>query len=101
VELFAPGIGVNTKVCFSYIAKWKLAIAAWSQSAPITSLRLTSFAWVWVRIGHFFPIRVALFKRRPDWDITTPEMKAAWQEGRKEPFYPYGKTFAETIREQE
>jgi len=28
-------------------------------------------------------------------------MKTAWQEGRKEGFYPYGKTFAETIREQE
>jgi hypothetical protein len=25
---------------------------------------------------------------RPDWDITTPELKAAWQQGRKELFYP-------------
>ena len=38
---------------------------------------------------------------RPDWDITTPEMKAAWQEGRKELFYPYGKTYAQTIGEQD
>jgi hypothetical protein len=37
---------------------------------------------------------------RPDWDITTPEMKATWQQGRKELFYPYGKTFAQSIREQ-
>jgi peroxiredoxin len=46
-------------------------------------------------------LRVVLKKCRPDWDITTPEMKTAWQEGRKEVFYPYGKTFAETIREQD
>ena len=36
-------------------------------------------------------------KCRPDWDITTPEMKAAWKEGRKELFYPYGKTYAQTL----
>ena len=46
-------------------------------------------------------LRAVLKKCRPDWDITTPEMKTAWQEGRKELFYPYGKTFAETIREED
>ena len=30
------------------------------------------------------------------WDITTPEMKQAWQEGRKDMFYPYGcRTYAQ------
>jgi len=28
-------------------------------------------------------------------------MKRAWQEGRKELFYPYGKTYAQTIHEQD
>jgi peroxiredoxin len=46
-------------------------------------------------------LRAVLKKCRPDWDITTPEMKAAWQEGRKELFYPYGKTFAQTLGEQD
>src|SRR5262249_35858968 len=46
-------------------------------------------------------LRAMLKKCRPDWDITMPELKAAWQGGRKELFYPYGKTFAETIREQD
>jgi peroxiredoxin len=46
-------------------------------------------------------LRAVLKKCRPDWDIETPEMKAAWQKGRKELFYPYGKTFAQSIREQE
>jgi peroxiredoxin len=36
-------------------------------------------------------------RREPEmpagWDITTPELKAAWQQGRKELFYPYGKTY--------
>jgi AhpC/TSA family len=46
-------------------------------------------------------MRVVTRKCRPDWDITTPEMKAAWQQGRKDLFYPYGKTYAQTIAEQE
>jgi len=46
-------------------------------------------------------LRAVLKKCRPDWDISAPEMKTAWQQGRKEVFYPYGKTFVETIREQE
>jgi hypothetical protein len=45
--------------------------------------------------------RAVTQKCRPDWDITTPEMKAAWKEGRKELFYPYGKTYAQTLGEQD
>jgi peroxiredoxin len=40
-------------------------------------------------------------KCRPDWDITVPEMKAAWEQGRRELFYPYRKHYAQTISEQE
>ena len=36
-------------------------------------------------------LRVVLKKCRPDWDITSAELKAAWEQGRKESFYPYGK----------
>jgi peroxiredoxin len=46
-------------------------------------------------------LRVVLKKCRPDWDITKPELKAAWKEGRKELFYPYGKSYAQTIGEQD
>jgi pimeloyl-ACP methyl ester carboxylesterase/peroxiredoxin len=63
-------------------------------------------------IGHWFfdrptvedlrqDLRTVIRKCRPDWDITAPEMKAAWQQGRKELFYPYGKNYAQTISEQE
>jgi hypothetical protein len=44
---------------------------------------------------------VVLKKCRPDWDITTPEMRAAWKQGRKDLFYPYGKTFVQTLGEQD
>jgi len=40
-------------------------------------------------------------KCRPDWDITKPELRAAWQQGRKNLFYPYGKTYAQTLGEQD
>jgi len=45
-------------------------------------------------------LRVVSRKCRPDWDITTPDLKVAWQQGRKNLFYPYGKTFAQTLGEQ-
>jgi len=44
-------------------------------------------------------LRAVLKKCRPDWDITTPELKAAWQEGRKDLFYPYGRTYKQTLGE--
>ncbi|GLS21055.1 hypothetical protein GCM10007874_40720 [Labrys miyagiensis] len=46
-------------------------------------------------------MRAVSMKCRTDWDITTPELRAAWQAGRKEPFYPYEKTRAQTLREPE
>jgi peroxiredoxin len=46
-------------------------------------------------------LRAVTKKCRPDWDITAPELKAAWQAGRKDLFYPYGKTYAQTIGEQD
>jgi peroxiredoxin len=46
-------------------------------------------------------LRVALRKCRPDWDITDPELKTAWQRGEKQRFFPYGKSRAELFAEQE
>jgi hypothetical protein len=40
-------------------------------------------------------------KCRPDWDITAPELKAAWGQGRKDRFYPYGKTYVQTLGERD
>jgi len=46
-------------------------------------------------------LRAVIKKCRPDWDISTPEMKAAWAQERKELFHPYGKTLAQTLTQQE
>jgi peroxiredoxin len=46
-------------------------------------------------------LRVALRKCRPDWDITDPELKTAWQRGEKQRFFPYGKSRAELFAQQE
>jgi hypothetical protein len=46
-------------------------------------------------------LHAALGKRRPNWDITTPELRTAWQQGRKGLFYPYGKTYPQTLGEQD
>jgi peroxiredoxin len=42
-------------------------------------------------------LRAVTKKCRPDWDITAPALKQAWEQGRKELFYPYGKTYAQTL----
>ena len=46
-------------------------------------------------------LRAVTRKCWPDWVITTPEMIRAWQVARKELFYPYGKTYAQTVHEQD
>jgi hypothetical protein len=46
-------------------------------------------------------LRAVLRRCRPDWDITTPELKAAWQEGRKELFYAYDKKYVQTLGESD
>jgi peroxiredoxin len=46
-------------------------------------------------------LRAVLKKCRPDWDITTPAQKAAWQRGEKDRFYPYGKGYAQVFSEQQ
>jgi hypothetical protein len=46
-------------------------------------------------------LRAVLKKCRPDWDISKPELKAAWERGERDRFYPYGKTYGQVFREQE
>jgi peroxiredoxin len=46
-------------------------------------------------------LRAVTKKCRPDWDITTPDLKAAWARGEKDHFYPYGKTYAKTFSEHD
>jgi peroxiredoxin len=46
-------------------------------------------------------LRAVLQRCRPDWDITRPELKAAWGRGEKDGFYPYGKRLAAVLAEQE
>jgi len=46
-------------------------------------------------------LRAVLQKCRPDWDITLPEVRAAWERGEKSLFFPYGKSYAVVFAEQE
>jgi hypothetical protein len=46
-------------------------------------------------------LRAVLKKCRPVCDITKPELKAAWERGEHDRFYPYGKTYRQVFREQE
>ena len=46
-------------------------------------------------------LRAVSMNCRPDWDITAPGLKALWDQGRKEHFYPYGKAYVETLGERD
>ena len=42
-------------------------------------------------------LRVVLRKCRPDWDITSSDLKAAWQQGDRRLFHPYDRTYEHTV----
>jgi peroxiredoxin len=46
-------------------------------------------------------LREVLRRCRPDWDITRPELREAWVRGDKSAHYPYGKSRAQILAEEE
>ncbi len=46
-------------------------------------------------------LRAVLERCRPDWDITSASMRAAWAKGDKANFHPYGRTQAELLAGQD
>ena len=46
-------------------------------------------------------LRAVLQRCRPDWDISSAQQRTAWAKGDKASFYPYGKTQAQVLAEQE
>jgi peroxiredoxin len=46
-------------------------------------------------------LRAVLRRCRPDWDIGDTEHRAAWERGDRASFFPYGKTEAQLLAEQE
>ena len=46
-------------------------------------------------------LRAVLQRCRPDWDINSSEQRTAWAKGEKARFYPYGKTQAQLLAEQD
>jgi peroxiredoxin len=46
-------------------------------------------------------LRAVLQRCRPDWDISSAELRAAWSGGDKAAFWPYGKTGAQVLAAQD
>jgi len=46
-------------------------------------------------------LRAVLQRCRPDWDITGADLRTAWTNGDKARFYPYGKTAAQVLADQD
>jgi len=58
-----------------------------------------------ISAAHVVPYRSLDFhKELPDAALLSlyrPELKAAWERGKHDRFYPYGKTYGQVFREQE
>jgi hypothetical protein len=46
-------------------------------------------------------LRAVLQRCRPDWDVSSAKQRAAWANGDKTGFYPYGKTQAQVFADQD
>jgi peroxiredoxin len=46
-------------------------------------------------------LRAVSMRHRADWRIDTPEMRAAWERGEREKFWPYGRSMREIIERAE
>jgi hypothetical protein len=46
-------------------------------------------------------LRAVLQSCRWDWDLSRPDVRAAWAAGENDKFYPYGKTFAQVFAEDQ
>jgi peroxiredoxin len=46
-------------------------------------------------------LRTVLQRCRPDWDISSEEHRTAWAKGEKTGFYPYGRSQAQVLAQQE
>src|ERR1700741_2866286 len=46
-------------------------------------------------------LRAVLQRCRPDWDITSDTLRSAWANGEKARFYPYGKTQAQLLADED
>ena len=76
----------HTIVCAPGLVIYKIYNGYWYFGRPtIEELRLD--------------LRAVLQTCRWDWDLSRPDVRAAWAAGDKDKFYPYGKTFAEVIAE--
>jgi hypothetical protein len=46
-------------------------------------------------------LRAVLQRCRPDWDISSAQQRTLWAKGEKAGFFPYGKTQAQLLAEQD
>jgi peroxiredoxin len=46
-------------------------------------------------------LREVLRRCRPDWEIDTPEKRAAWERGDRDGFHPYGKTLSQAFADED
>lgn len=56
--------------------------------------------WFWGRPSNEdlrHDLREITRKIRSDWDISTPEMRAKWDSGQRDDFWPYGRTMREVL----
>ncbi len=70
----------------------------------LTIYKIYNGYWYWGRPtrGELHQdLREVSSRIRPDWQIDTPEMRAAWDRGERDLFYPYGRSMREIMERSE
>lgn len=65
--------------------------------------RIYNGYWYWGRpsIAELWAdLREVTRRIRPDWDITQPDLREAWQRGEHDRFFPYGRRFSQVFATQ-
>ncbi len=60
--------------------------------------------WYWGRPSNEDlrrDLREVTRKIRPDWDLGTPGLRARWEQGQRDDFWPYGRSMREVLAARE
>ncbi len=66
----------------------------------LTVFKVYNGYWFWGRPSTaelHADLRDITRRIRPDWDITDPDVRARWERGERETFYPYGKSWKQVF----
>jgi tetratricopeptide (TPR) repeat protein len=104
-----PGIYIQIGDTYARLLQWQNARVAYEKAIALDDDNARGFlglSTVYRKLGDNqqtvdHALRAVLQRCRPDWDISGAEQRAAWAKGDKAGFYPYGRTQAQRLADED